>query len=137
MTKYCTLEGMTMKSAIEHWLELAEYDWKSAQVMFRSKRYLYVGFLCHQVAEKLYKALYTKLHEKIPPYTHDLIKLASLTVVPPEEVKLWLSVLNPLYIKCRYPAYKVKIANILNGKASSEILHGTKELKEWLKFQLT
>lgn len=128
---------MTTKDSVTHWLELADYDWKSAQIMFENKRYLYVGFLCHQVVEKSYKALYTQKHSQIAPYTHDLIKLASLTIAPSEDaLKNHLNTLNPLYIKCRYPSYKIKLSNVLTSQRAKEIMEATKELKQWLKSQI-
>ena len=93
---------MTQLESVKHWLKLSDYDWKSAEVNLKGKRYLFVGFLCHQTIEKLYKALYSERHSKIAPYTHDLIKLASLTIIPADErLKNHLNLLNPLYIKCR------------------------------------
>ena len=35
-----------------YWFEGAEYDLQTARAMLDTKRYLYVGFMCHQVAEK-------------------------------------------------------------------------------------
>ena len=42
---------MSIKDKIEYWLEIAQYDLVSAKAMLESKRFLYVGFLCHQVVE--------------------------------------------------------------------------------------
>ena len=44
--------------------------------MLESKRYLYVGFMCNQVIEKMFKAYYVKTKNEQPPYTHKLIRLA-------------------------------------------------------------
>ena len=33
---------------IEYWLEMCEYDFETAKAMLKSKRYLYVGFMCNQ-----------------------------------------------------------------------------------------
>lgn len=43
-----------------YWLDLAEYDLETAEAMFVSERYLYVGFMCHQTIEKAPKAIYSK-----------------------------------------------------------------------------
>jgi len=61
---------------VSYWLELSEYDLKSAKVMFKGARYLYVGFLCHQVIEKALKAYYVKELKTTPPFIHSLSKLA-------------------------------------------------------------
>jgi len=42
---------MDTKEKKEYWLDIARYDLVSAKAMLESKRFLYVGFLCHQVAE--------------------------------------------------------------------------------------
>lgn len=45
---------------------MSDYDFDTAQAMLETKRYLYVGFMCHQVIEKILKAYWTiKLEE--PP----------------------------------------------------------------------
>ena len=46
--------------------------------MLNSKRYLYVGFMCNQVIEKIFKAYFVKVKGEQPPYTHKLIRLAEV-----------------------------------------------------------
>lgn len=41
---------------VKYWLELSEYDLETAFAMLNSRRYLYVGFMCHQTIEKIFKA---------------------------------------------------------------------------------
>ncbi|MDR0845826.1 MAG: HEPN domain-containing protein [Tannerella sp.] len=36
---------------VKYWVDLADYDIETADSMLREKRYLYVGFMCHQVIE--------------------------------------------------------------------------------------
>ncbi|HNT28701.1 MAG TPA: HEPN domain-containing protein, partial [bacterium] len=38
-----------------YWFEIAEYDLETARAMLKTKRYLYVGFMCHQTIEKALK----------------------------------------------------------------------------------
>ncbi|HMT12966.1 MAG TPA: HEPN domain-containing protein, partial [Ignavibacteria bacterium] len=44
---------------IKYWTELSDYDIESARVMLEGKRYLYVGFMCHQAIEKILKAYFS------------------------------------------------------------------------------
>jgi HEPN domain-containing protein len=37
---------------VRYWLEMAEYDLETARVMLKGQRFLYVGFMCHQVIGK-------------------------------------------------------------------------------------
>jgi hypothetical protein len=41
-------------SKIKYWIDLSDYDLETAEAMFQSKRFLYVGFMCHQTIEKDY-----------------------------------------------------------------------------------
>ena len=43
---------MTKEEKIAYWLDLADYDIETAEGLFVVKRWLYVGFMCHQVIEK-------------------------------------------------------------------------------------
>ncbi len=65
-----------MEDKIKYWTELSDYDYDTAEAMLVSKRYLYVGFMCHQAIEKIFKAYYINLKTDIPPYTHSLSYLA-------------------------------------------------------------
>lgn len=38
---------MTDQDKVEYWVDLAEYDLETAKALLESKRYLYVGFMCH------------------------------------------------------------------------------------------
>ncbi len=44
-----------MNDRIKYWLELSDYDIETANAMLSSKRFLYVGFMCHQTIEKVLK----------------------------------------------------------------------------------
>jgi len=40
---------MTTEEQITYWIELSDYDLETASAMLQTQRYLYVGFMCHQV----------------------------------------------------------------------------------------
>ena len=60
---------------IVNWIESSNYDIKTADHMFETKRYVYVLFMCHLATEKLIKALYEAILAKNPPKTHNLVSL--------------------------------------------------------------
>jgi len=76
-----------MQKDIDYWVELSKYDIKTADAMFKSRRYLYVLFTCQQAVEKTLKALVTKNIKKFPPKTHDLLKLTELSGIDVDETK--------------------------------------------------
>ena len=55
-----------MDNKVQYWIDLAEYDIETAEAMFETKRFLYVGFMCHQVIEKSLKGYYVFVKNEIP-----------------------------------------------------------------------
>ena len=53
-----------MDERTEYWIEIAEYDIETAKAMLVSKRFLYVGFMCHQAIEKTIKAYYCSVKKR-------------------------------------------------------------------------
>ena len=47
---------MTQEEKVRYWLNIADYDLDTAEAMHQTRRWLYVGFMCHQVIEKTLKA---------------------------------------------------------------------------------
>ena len=126
---------------INYWIEIAEYDLATAKAMLKSKRYLYVGFMCHQAIEKSLKAVISRdcTEGEIPPKIHDLTKLAvraKLFDLMTEKQKDFVDYLNPLNIEARYPEYKDEIAAGLTKKNCIELMKNTGELLCWIKNQL-
>ena len=44
---------MNINDNVKYWQEISKYDLDTAKAMLESKKYLYVGFMCHQVIEKI------------------------------------------------------------------------------------
>jgi HEPN domain-containing protein len=123
-----------------YWIELAEYDLETAKVMLDGKRYLYVGFMCHQVIEKALKGHYVGATEDVPPYTHNLTTLAKKSGVYDvlsDEQKDLLDTLQPLNIEARYPTHKEKLMKSLSEERCKGILEETEELFLWVKMKLS
>lgn len=128
-----------MKTKVNYWLDLAQYDLETAEVMLNGKRYLYVGFMCHQAIEKALKACIWALKGLEPEYTHALARLlrsSGLTEQVPKHLTDIIDVLEPLNIEARYPTDKDKLMRSLSHGRSEEILAQTKELYGWIKKKL-
>jgi len=61
---------------VQYRINLADYDLETAKVMLDGKRFLYVGFMCHQAIEKILKGYYVQANQVNAPYTHNLSSLA-------------------------------------------------------------
>ncbi|MBN1649268.1 MAG: HEPN domain-containing protein [Spirochaetales bacterium] len=127
-------------SRIKYWLDCAEYDFQTAKVMLEGKRYLYVGFMCHQVIEKSLKAFYSSHNNDMPPYIHGLVKLGIETGLYngfSEEQKSIIDILEPLNIEARYPSQKEDLLKSLSPERCREIINKTGELYQWIKNRLS
>jgi len=128
-----------MFDKVDYWLELCDDDLKVARNLLKSKDYLWMGFLCHLVAEKALKAMITNITGDVPPKDHRLIKLAELAQIDnelSEEQVALLSKLQPLQIEVRYPSYKERIVAILTSDYCKELLQETEEFLCWTKSRL-
>ncbi|HLD69530.1 MAG TPA: HEPN domain-containing protein [Candidatus Omnitrophota bacterium] len=127
---------MDTKEKIIYWLSLAHYDLVSAQAMLKSKRFLYVGFLCHQVAEKCLKAHFWHTRKENPPYTHNLLLLSEKSKFDQHADEKQLVLFNelmPLNIQARYPEDKELLLKALSEKKCREFYKKTKEFYLWIK----
>lgn len=128
-----------MNEKVQYWLDVAIYDLDTAKAMLDTKRYLYVGFMCHQAIEKALKAIISNNSEAIPPKTHDLIKLAKssgiYTNMSDEQID-FLYLLLPLNIESRYPSYKEELLAELSEDRCKSIIIETEALLIWIKQQL-
>jgi HEPN domain-containing protein len=125
----------------KYWLELADYDIETAKAMLQTKRYLYVGFMCHQTIEKAIKAVIARdcAEGDIPPKIHHLLKLADragLFTKMSAEQQEFIKELNPMNIEARYPEYKEAIVAGMTAEVCKELLVGTEELLCWIKESL-
>ena len=128
-----------MDENIKHSINLSDYDLKTATAMLNSKRYLYVGFMCHQTIEKILKAYYTSKIKGNPPYVHNLQKLADLCNLYhqlTDEQKNIIATLQPLNIEARYPKYKDAIFKSLKKRKCEALLNNTKIFQQWVKKKL-
>ncbi|MBF0204248.1 MAG: HEPN domain-containing protein [Desulfamplus sp.] len=127
-----------MNEKVKYWIEIAEYDLETARAMQKSSRFLYVGFMCHQVVEKILKGYYVFIKNETPPYTHNLTYLAEqsrIYEIMTETHKNTLDLLGPLNIQARYPTHKEKLFQSLNKERCDEIIIQTEEIYQWIKQQ--
>ena len=130
---------ISMLDKVEYWLELCDDDLRAAKNLLASKDYLWMGFICHLIAEKSLKAVIASITEEVPPKTHHLIKLANMANLTSDlsEAQLTLlSELMPLQIEARYPEHKAKIVATLTKDYCAKLLTETEEFLCWIKTRL-
>ncbi len=125
---------------INYWLNISKYDLETAEAMLKSKKFLYVGFMCHQAIEKILKGYYYSIHKEVPPFTHNLTYIAEKCNIYKEfsdEYKDLIDTLEPLNVEARYPTHKKKLMQNLSYEKCLEILKETKKLYQWIKKKLS
>jgi len=118
----------------KEWFEQAEYDIKSADVMFKGGRYIYSIFLCHLCIEKVLKGIFVKRFKKNPPKTHNLLYfLNALDIESDKEQSLVIMKLNEASIPTRYPEDLKVMLKDFSKKNTEGILTESKRILKWLK----
>jgi len=128
---------MDLPEKFEYWRDIAQYDLKTAQAMYKTGRWLYVVFLCQQAIEKLCKGLYLLFIDDDIPRIHDINSLITKFVDKlPEPIdddkRLLFAKLSAFYLNNRYPEYKERLSMSLNKKEARDILKKTREVFKWL-----
>lgn len=124
---------------VAYWIDIADYDLATAEAMYATHRWLYVGFMCHQVLEKTLKAYWCATQIDEPPYTHNVVKLAvdsGVADIMSEEQNNFIDEIMPLNIEARYPSYKEALSKKLSPEYCKYLLEQTKDLQAWLKQKL-
>ena len=128
-----------MEERVQYWIEMSDYDLETAEAMLVTRRYLYVGFMCHQAIEKILKARWSNRLEEVPLKIHSLSRLAEKTELDREFSNEQLELidrLEPLNIEARYPSYKERLMKSLTKEYCEQLLEQTKELQQWIRTRL-
>jgi HEPN domain-containing protein len=125
---------MPLPKNIANWIESSDYDIKTADHMYTTKRYVYVLFMCHLATEKMIKALYEAKQEKIPPKTHNLVALLNeIELDVPEEQLKTIESLNDISVVTRYPEDIRALIKAFKKDRVEDYLKQTKRLLKWFK----
>jgi HEPN domain-containing protein len=121
-------------NSVTNWIESSNYDIKTAEHMFETKRYVYVLFMCHLATEKLLKAIFEATLKKPAQKTHNLIQLMNeIGIMVPEDYLKTLSSLNDLSVVTRYPEDMKALVKAFKRERVHDYLTKTKRLLKWLK----
>jgi HEPN domain-containing protein len=121
-----------MLKETKNWIDSSDY--KTAEYMLQTGRYIYVIFTCHISIEKILKALIQESPGKLPPKTHDLIYLSKLANVQLSENLLeFIGKINSAGILTRYPEDLSAMIASYPESVAKEYFDKTKEVLDWLK----
>jgi HEPN domain-containing protein len=119
------------------WLDASRYDLETAKALLKSRRYVYVLFMCQQSLEKLLKALITVQTREFPPRIHNLARLAELTGLEiSHEEQMLLERLSLYYLQSRYPPDVQTLAKTVKAAVATAHLEQTEVLWKRLRRRL-
>ncbi len=128
---------MTKKENIDYWLKTAEHDLEAAEGLFTIAHYDWCLFLGHLVLEKILKAHYVNLTEKVPPKIHDLNRLSELAGLKLNESQLdILERANNFNLASRYLDEKLSFYQTCTKEYTQKNFLEIKSIFEWLKSNL-
>ena len=129
---------MKSEEHIQFWLDGASHDLDAAESLFAAGKYDWCLFLGHLVLEKTLKAiLVRKESEKIPPKTHNLVKLAEKSSLElTDNQKIFLDEVNDFNIEIRYPDYKKAFYLHCTREYTTEYFNKIKEFYQWLRSRI-
>ncbi|MBI5326142.1 MAG: HEPN domain-containing protein [Ignavibacteriae bacterium] len=128
---------MRIEEQIKYWMNSAESDLPVAERLFKMGDYNWCLYIGHLVLEKILKAHFVKDNNKIPPKTHDLLKLVNSTsLILDDEKKLFLNRVNTFNIEVRYPEDKQKFYQLCTQEFADKNFKEIKEIYNWLKSQI-
>jgi HEPN domain-containing protein len=125
-----------MKKSTANWLATADYDLQTAVAMLKSKRYLYVVFMCHLAIEKMLKALWAETRYEYPPRTHDLLLLVRrLELTLPKRDLRFLGLIADASVPTRYPEDLKAMVKVYPRRTAASFLERTRRVMKWLRCQ--
>ena len=115
---------MDNTEVIKYWLKSSKEDLKTAEELYKVKRYHHALFFLHLAIEKILKGIYVKKNEKSPLPIHNLARLAEQCDIQLDEnTRRELNEITTFNISARYDDYKFKFYK----KATKEFAD------DWLK----
>jgi len=123
-----------IRKQIDYWIDGAENDIVTAEILIREKRSLHGLFFCHLVVEKALKAHYVKVVGEVATRSHNLNYLSEKAELElDDETQIFLGILMKYQLQGRYPDYSPVIPDQIRV---NEYYSKTKDLLQWLKGKL-
>jgi HEPN domain-containing protein len=123
-----------IQKQIKYWINGAEDDLLTAELLIQERRILHGLFFCHLVIEKGIKAHVVKSSGEVASKSHNLIYLSEkASIIFDEETEIFLGILMKYQLQGRYPDYNPIIPDFVKV---NEYLYKTKDLFLWLKVRL-
>lgn len=124
----------TQKEMVDFWFKSAKEDLKTAELLFKNKRYDYCLFFCHLAVEKSLKGIVYRVSRKQPPFIHDLVRLAYIGKLElNEEMYEAFNEITTFNVAARYDNIKKNFYKQATISYTKQFLKETKDILKWLQ----
>ena len=128
---------MNYEEKIKHWIVTSDSDYKTMIHLYNSKDFHWALFIGHIVIERLIKAGIEQNTQTNAPFTHDLRRLAKLSLIDFTKQQIeWLDSITSFNLSSRYDNYKQAFYKKCTPEFTLNWISNIKELREWIKVQL-
>ncbi len=122
---------------IKYWTDSSDEDFDTMMTMYENKKFNWALFVGHLMIEKLLKALYVKINDDYPPYTHNLLRLAEkCNLELTDEQRMFLVAVTAFNINARYDDYKMSFQQICTPEFTTTWIENLKINRQWIKKQI-
>ncbi len=122
---------------VTYWLTEAKEAFEVAEHLVEKGDNSYALFFGHLAVEKALKAIYAQRHHEHAPLIHNLLRLARLSGLEPNEAQTeTLLTITAFNIEARYPDLKRAFRAKCTTAFTAEQMTSIQEILQWLKAQL-
>ncbi|MCU0663513.1 MAG: HEPN domain-containing protein [Myxococcota bacterium] len=114
-----------------YWRDSAGEDWSAAKALLERGHLRHGLFFVHLAIEKTLKACVVSRTQKMPPKTHDLLRLSSLAgLTPSGEQSVSLTLIGRYCMEGRYPD---SWGGSPDEEEASDVVIRAQEISKWLE----
>ena len=125
-----------IEKTINHWISRSDRDFDTMMHLYATKDYHWALFIGHLVIERLLKAAVVKKINGHAPFTHDLRRLAKLSLIEFTEAQIkWLDTISTFNLNTRYDDYKQDFYKKCTAEFTDLWITNIKLLREWIKMK--
>jgi HEPN domain-containing protein len=126
---------MNIENIKKYWISLAEYDLETAKSMLNTGIYMNLGFMCHQVIEKLLIGYFWHIKQDEPPFDCNLSKLSDELSLSDKLTGEQMDFLDSLELYSRRERYQGEQSGILSSPTKEnfqDIIAKTEDIYKWI-----
>lgn len=123
-----------LNKLVAYWFDGSDYDWQTATMLFKGRRFPYALFMAHLSIEKSLKGIIVKTTREHAPFTHNLVYLAGKLSIELSKAQIaLLTEMNEFNLEARYPDDRMEFYRKATAPFAKRYLDDARRFKEWLK----